>query len=141
MKNRLFIVILIGACAVMYGCGNDAKEKKVMEPEEVAEQFCRAVAGGEFEQAWALCDTVAMKDYLNEQEASWNMLEQVDSSAFSIASEMLRNIDFTVEDIVKEGEERHLFTSIGFNGSNKGKLIILKKEEGEWKVSQIADRS
>lgn len=141
MKNRLFIVILIGVCAVMYGCGNDAKEKKVMEPEEVAEQFCRAVAGGEFEQAWALCDTVAMKDYLNEQEASWNMLEQVDSSAFSIASEMLRNIDFTVEDIVKEGEERHLFTSIGFNGSNKGKLIILKKEEGEWKVSQIADRS
>ena len=140
MKSKIYIVALIGICTLMHGC-RDAKEKKVMEPEEVAEQFCRAVAGGEFEQAWALCDTVAMKDYLNELEASWNMLEQVDSSAFSIASEMLRNIDFTVEDIVKEGEERHLFTSIGFNGSNKGKLIILKKEEGEWKVSQIADRS
>ena len=140
MKSKIYIVALIGICTLMHGC-RDAEEKKVMEPEEVAEQFCRAVAGGEFEQAWALCDTVAMKDYLNEQEASWNMLEQVDSSAFSIASEMLRNIDFTVEDIVKEGEERHLFTSIGFNGSNKGKLIILKKEEGEWKVSQIADRS
>ena len=140
MKSKIYIVALIGICTLMHGC-RDAEEKKVMEPEEVAEQFCRAVAGGEFEQAWALCDTVAMKDYLNEQEASWNMLEQVDSSAFSIASEMLRNIDFTVEDIVKEGEERHIFTSIGFNGSNKGKLIILKKEEGEWKVSQIADRS
>lgn len=140
MKSKIYIVALIGICTLMHGC-RDAEEKKVMEPEEVAEQFCRAVAGGEFEQAWALCDTVAMKDYLNEQEASWNMLEQVDSSAFSIASEMLRNIDFTVEDIVKEGEERHLFTSIGFNGSKKGKLIILKKEEGEWKVSQIADRS
>ena len=140
MKSKIYIVALIGICTLMHGC-RDAKEKKGMEPEEVAEQFCRAVAGGEFEQAWALCDTVAMRDYLNEQEASWNMLEQVDSSAFSIASEMLRNIDFTVEDIVKEGEERHLFTSIGFNGSNKGKLIILKKEEGEWKVSQIADRS
>ena len=140
MKSKIYIVALIGICTLMHGC-RDAEEKKVMEPEEVAEQFCRAVAGGEFEQAWALCDTVAMRDYLNEQEASWNMLEQVDSSAFSIASEMLRNIDFTVEDIVKEGEERHLFTSIGFNGSNKGKLIILKKEEGEWKVSQIADRS
>ena len=140
MKSKIYIVALIGICTLMHGC-RDAEKKKVMEPEEVAEQFCRAVAGGEFEQAWALCDTVAMKDYLNEQEASWNMLEQVDSSAFSIASEILRNIDFTVEDIVKEGEERHLFTSIGFNGSNKGKLIILKKEEGEWKVSQIADRS
>lgn len=140
MKSKIFIVALIGICTFMHGCRN-AEEKKAMGPEEVAESFCRAVAGGEFGQAWALCDTVAMRDYLNEQEASWNMLEQVDSSAFSIASEMLRNIDFTVEDIVKEGEERHLFTSIGFNGSNKGKLIILKKEEGEWKVSQIADRS
>ena len=140
MRNKIFIAALIGICTLMHGC-RDAQEKKAMEPEEVAEQFCRAVAGGEFGQAWALCDTVAMRDYLNEQEASWKMLEQVDSSAFSIASEMLRNIDFTVEDIVKEGEERHLFTSIGFNGSNKGKLIILKKEEGEWKVSQIADRS
>ncbi len=140
MKSKIYIVALIGICTLMHGC-RDAEEKKAMEPEEVAEQFCRAVAGGEFGQAWALCDTVAMKDYLNEQKATWKMLEQVDSSAFSIASEMLRNIDFTVEDIVKEGEERHLFISIGFNGSNKGKLIILKKEEGEWKVSQIADRS
>ena len=140
MKSKIYIVALIGICTLMHGC-RDAEEKKAMEPEEVAEQFCRAVAGGEFGQARELCDTVAMKDYLNEQEASWKMLEQVDSSAFSIASEMLRNIDFTVEDIVKEGEERHLFISIRFNGSNKGKLIILKKEEGEWKVSQIADRS
>lgn len=139
MKNKIFIAALVGICTLMHGC-RDAKEKKMMEPEEVAEQFCRAVAGGEFGQARELCDTVAMKDYLNEQKATWKMLEQVDSSAFSIASEMLKNIDFTVEDIVKEGEERHLFTSIGFNGSNKGKLIILKKEEGEWKVSQIADR-
>lgn len=140
MKSKIYIVALIGICTLMHGC-RDAEKKKAMEPEEVAEQFCRAVAGGEFGQAQELCDTVAMKDYLNEQEATWKMLEQVDSSAFSIASEMLRNIDFTVEDIVKEGEERHLFISIGFNGSNKGKLIILKKEEGEWKVSQIADRS
>ena len=138
MKNKLFIAALIGICTLMHGC-RDAEEKKAMEPEEVAEQFCRAVAGGEFGQARELCDTVAMKDYLNEQKATWKMLEQVDSSAFSIASEMLKNIDFTVEDIVKEGEERHLFTSIGFNGSNKGKLIILKKEEGEWKVKMITD--
>ena len=139
MKSKIYIVALIGICTLMHGC-RDAQEKKAMEPEEVAEQFYRAVAGGEFGQAWALCDTVAMRDYLNEQEASWKMLEQVDSSAFSIASEMLRNIDFTVDDIMKEGEERHVFCSMNFNGSIKGKLIILKKEEGEWKVTAITDR-
>jgi hypothetical protein len=53
---------------------------------------------------------------------------------------MLSEVEFTIDDIVKEGEERHMFCSIGFDGNKKGKLIILKKEEGEWKVKETADR-
>ena len=63
-----------------------------------------------------------------------------DSGAFRIASQMLSEVEFTIEDIVKEGEERHIFCSIGFDVNKKGKLIILKKEEGEWKVKETADR-
>ena len=111
-----------------------------MGPEEVAESFCRAVAGGEFGQAWALCDTVAMKDYIDGRKKEWAMLEKQDSGAFRIASQMLSEVEFTIDDIVKEGEERHIFCSIGFEGNKKGKLIILKKEEGEWKVKETADR-
>lgn len=139
MKSKISIVALIGICALIHGCGN-AEEKKAMGPEEVAESFCRAVAGGEFGQAWALCDTVAMKGYIDGQKEAWEMLEKQDSSAFSIASQMLSEIEFTVDDIVKEGDERHLFCSIGFDGNRKGKLIILKKEEGEWKVKETSDR-
>lgn len=123
----------------MHGC-RDAEEKKAMGPEEVAENFCRAVAGGEFAQAWALCDTVSMKDYIDGRKEEWAMLEKQDSGAFRIASQMLSEVEFTIDDIVKEGEERHMFCSIGFDGNKKGKLIILKKEEGEWKVKETADR-
>lgn len=139
MKSKIFIVALIGICTLIHGCGN-AEEKKAMGPEDIAESFCRAVAGNELGQAWALCDTVAMKDYIDGLKEAWNMFEEQDSSAFRIASQMLSDIEFTVDDIVKEGEERHIFCYIGFDGNKKGKLIILKKEEGEWKVREIADR-
>ena len=139
MRNKIFIVALVGICALMHGCRN-AEEKKVMGPEEVAESFCKAVAGGDFGQAWALCDTVAMKGYLVGQKEARAMLEKQDSSASGIASQILSEIEFVIDDIVKEGEERHLFCSIGFDGNKKGKLIILKKEEGEWKVKETADR-
>ena len=81
-----------------------------------------------------------MKDYIDGREEEWAMKEKQDSGAFRIASQMLSEVEFTIDDIVKEGEERHLFCSIGFDGNKKGKLIILKKEEGEWKVKETADR-
>ena len=81
-----------------------------------------------------------MKDYIDGRKEEWAMQEKQDSGAFRIASQMLSEVEFTIDDIVKEGEERHMFCSIGFDGNKKGKLIILKKEEGEWKVKETADR-
>lgn len=138
MRNRISIIVLICLCSILYGCGSAAE--KAMGPEEVAESFCRAVAAGEFGQARALCDTVTMKDYINGLEADWAMLQKQDSSAFVIALQMMSEIEFNVEDVIKEDDERHLFCSIGIDGNRKGKLIILKKEEGEWKVRETADR-
>lgn len=139
MKSKIIIVALIGICTFMHGCRN-ADERKEMGPGEVAECFCRAVAGGEFEKAMELCDAEAMKTYIDGQSEAWNRLAEQDSCAFSIASQMLSEVEVTIDDIVKEGDMRHVFCSIGFNGETKGKLIILKKEEGEWKVKETADR-
>ena len=68
------------------------------------------------------------------------LFEKQDSSAFAIALQMISSLEFEVEDIIKEDEERHIFCSIGLEGNRKGKLVILKKEEGEWKVKETADR-
>lgn len=141
MRNKIFIAALIGICTLMHGCG-DAEEKKAMEPEAVAEAFCRAVAAGDFETASSLCVAAGMTEYLDRQKEGWDEVrEKEDSNALLIASEMLSEIVITINEVIKEDNRRHVFCSIGFEGNKKEKVIILQKEEGEWKVTAIADRS
>ena len=138
MKSKILIV-LIGVCAMMNGCRN-AEEKKAMGPEEVAVAFCKSVAGGEFEKAMELCDTAAMKGYIDAKAEAWSRISEQDSSAFAIAAKMLSGAEVIIDDVIKEGDERHVFCTIGFEGNTKGKVLIMKKEEGEWRVKTIADR-
>lgn len=141
--NRVFkYLIIAGAAVMMVACGRkDGGKAVVMSPEETAVEFCRAVAGGDFAEASALCDTLAMKEYIEGQEKAWSMLHKTDSSAYRIAVGLLAEAEMTVEDVMKEGDERHVFLTIGFEENRKEKLVILKKEEGEWKVTAITDRN
>ena len=141
MRNKIFIAALIGICTLMHGC-RDAEEKKAMEPEAVAEAFCRAVAAGDFETASSLCSAADMAVYLDRQKEGWDEArEKEDSSALLIASDMLSDIGITIDEVIKEDNRRHVFCSIGFEGNKKEKVMILQKEEGEWKVMPIADRT
>ena len=136
---KYFALICISGILMSCG-GNNAEELKAMGPEEVAVAFCRSVAGGEFEKAMELCDTTAMKGYIDGQAAQWNRISEQDSSTFAIAAKMLSETEILVDDVIKEGDERHVFCSIGFKENTKGKVLIVKKEEGEWRVKAIADR-
>lgn len=133
---------MFAAVAVMMAaCGRkDGRKAVEMGPEETAVEFCRAVAGGDFAKASALCDTLAMKEYIDGQEQAWSMLQKADSSAFGIAVGMLAEADMTVEDVMKDGDGRQVLLTIGFGENRKNKQVILKKEEGEWKVTAITDR-
>lgn len=136
------LLISFMAAAMLAACGrNDGRKIAEMGPEETAVEFCRAVAGGDFAGASALCDTLTMKAYIEGQEKAWSMLHKADSSAYRIAVGLLAEAEMTVEDVVKKGDERHIFLTIGFEENRKGKLVILKKEEGEWKVTEITDRN
>lgn len=136
---KYFALMCISGLLMSCG-GNNAKELKAMGPEEVAVAFCRSVAGGEFEKAMELCDTTAMKGYIDGQAAQWNRISEQDSSTFAIAAKMLSETEILVDDVIKEGDERHVFCSIRFEENTKGKVLIVKKEEGEWRVKAIADR-
>ena len=136
---KYFALMCISGLLMSCG-GNNAKELKAMGPAEVAVAFCRSVAGGEFEKAMELCDTTAMKGYIDGQAAQWNRISEQDSSTFAIAAKMLSETEILVDDVIKEGDERHVFCSIGFEENTKGKVLIVKKEEGEWRVKAIADR-
>lgn len=134
--------MIAAVAAMMAACGRkDGRKVVEMGPEETAVEFCRAVAGGDFDGASALCDTLTMKDYISSQEKAWSMLHKVDSSAYRIAVGLLAEAEMTVEEVIKKGDERHVFLSIGFEENTKEKQVILKKEEGEWKVTAITDRN
>lgn len=141
--NRIFTIVLLCACFFTAGgCKAPAGEKKVgMEPEEVVTAFTKAVAGGDFAGAMELCDSLAMNGYIEEMQKAWHMLEKKDSSAFAIAADMLKDAAVEVSEVVKEGDRRHMFYSVSFDGMTKEKVMILQKEEGEWRVTAISDRN
>ena len=141
--NRVFKYLMIAAVTVMMAACGRKEGRKVAEmgPEETAVEFCRAVAGGDFAEAAALCDTLTMKDYISSQEKAWSMLHKADSSACRIAVGLLAEAEMTVEEVIREGDERHVFLTIVFEENRKDKQVTLKKEEGEWKVTAITDRN
>lgn len=138
MRNKIFIAALIGICTLMHGCG-DAEEKKAMGPEAAVETFCRAVAAGDFETAGGLCDTVSMKEYLDEWRKVWNDLQKEDSSALAIASSMLSGAEIEVIRTERNGEKRTVLYRIEAEGNSKTRTATVKNEEGEWKVEEISD--
>lgn len=130
------------ACSVVSfaaGCGNDGKEKAEMGPEDVIEAFSRAVASGDFETAYNLCDTASMKTYLDEYMAAWEMLQEKDSSALAIASSILSGAEMKIEKVDKDGEDRIISYSLEAEGNVKERKARVRKEEGEWKVQEITD--
>lgn len=142
MKMFKYLLLVSVAAGLMVACGGSGAGKKAeMEAEDVAVSFCRAVAGGDFEKAMILCDTLTMKGYIREQEAAWHMLEKSDSSAYMIATQMLSQTEMTVDEVIKEGDRRQVFCSISFEGKTKEKVMTLQKEEGGWKVTAISDRN
>ena len=137
---------VLGAAAVMIliavGCG-ERSEKKAAEalgPEETVEAFCRAVAGGEFEAAAALCDTAAIQDYIGRYAQAWKMQAKKDSSATAIAAATLSEAEFVFDKTIRDGDTRTVsYTISSGEKMTKRKTATVKKVEGVWKVEKITD--
>ena len=110
-----------------------------MGPAEVVEAFNRAVTAGDFDKASELCDTVAMKDYLESYKEAWDTLNAEDSTILSIASSILEKAVIKVEDINKEGYKRVVLYSLEADGHSKTRKAVVRKEEGAWRVEMISD--
>ena len=138
MEMRRGIFGIMVAVVMIAGCGGG--KQTVMGPEETVEAFCRAVSVGKFDEAMSLCDTMTMKKYIDTYAQAWDVLEKKDSNTLAIAAASLAEAEFMIEDIIKEGDRRHVFFRLTFNGEEKQKLAITRKEEGAWKVETIIDR-
>ena len=140
MNHRIFITIAL--TLMLAGCGNRQAETVNLGPEETVEAFCRAIAGGEFDEAKEFCDTATMTGYIARYAEALEAQARRDSGAVAIAAAELAKTEFTVEDIVKDGEFRHVhYTISAGEGMNKKKTATVKKTEEGWKVEDITDRS
>lgn len=128
----------MGVCLMMGGCFS-GKEKKD-GPEVVVENFYRAMAAGEWDQACCLCDTVAMKDYLESYQQAWESFSQEDSAVLEIASSMLADAVVEVTGIEKAEDGRLVqFTVQTGDIKVERKALVKKDEEGAWKVTEITE--
>ena len=140
MIRTLKYIALICTSGLLMSCGgNNAEEKKALEPEEVVAGFCRAVAGGDFEEAYSLCDSAGMEDYISRYREVWKNLQKEDSSALAIASTMLAESEIEILKTAKEENGRAVYYKIEADGNTKTKKAAVVKEEGEWRVKEITD--
>lgn len=143
--RRFVTAAVVGATLMLVaGCG-EKKEKKEQEqvqgPAETVEAFCRAVAAGDFGKAKELCDTVAMKGYIETYMEAMETMAISDSGAVAIAAATLAEGQFTVDDMTRDGDSRQVSYTIGAgDGMNKKKTATVRKTEGVWKVEEITDR-
>lgn len=131
------VVIGIAAAVVILTCGKGKSDS--MGPEETVEAFCKAVTAGEWDEAEALCDTLAMKEYLDSHKEAWEELRKEDENILKIAEALLADTVMTIEDVKKEDDRRVISYTLTADGNSKTKKATLKKEEGEWRVEGITD--
>lgn len=135
------VTVIIACVATLMLLLRDAGSGDNVElgPEETVEAFCRAVTAGDFDCACGLCDTVAMKAYLDSHREAWEVLSREDSSALAIASSILSGAVMQVSDVAKDGDRRLVTYSLEADGHSKSRVATVRKEEGAWKVAGITD--
>lgn len=129
--------IYLGASVLFTGCNGGGSE--AMSPEATVEAFSRHIVSGEIDKALCLCDTTAMKEYIDGWTQTWERLEKEDSNALAIASSVLAGADFRIERTEKTDSGREVYYTINSAGESRSRKATLRKEEGEWRVETIKD--
>ena len=131
--------MIVAATMMAVSCGGNGGEK-VDGPEAVVAAFSKAVAAGQWEEAYGLCDTLSMKEYISANRLAWEYLEKADSNAMKIAAELMAQAVVEVINVEKVDGGRQVHYAIEVEGMRKErKAVVMKNEEGAWKVTAITD--
>ena len=133
-------ILMMAAVAMMaVACGGKGGGK-ADGPEAVVTAFSKAVASGQWEVAYGLCDTLSMKEYISANRQAWEYLEKADSNAMKIAAQLMGQAVVEVIDVEKVDGGRQVHYAIELEGMRKErKAVVAKNEEGAWKVTAITD--
>ena len=133
-------ILMVCAVAVMAAACGGKGGGKADGPEAVVTAFSKAVAAGQWEEAYGLCDTLSMKEYISANQQAWEYLEKADSNAMKIAAELMADVNVEILDVEKVDGGREIRYAIGIEEMRKErKAVVAKNEEGAWKVTAITD--
>ena len=139
LNNMRKILMMVAVAVMAVACGGNGGGK-ADGPEAVFTAFSKAVAAGQWEEAYGLCDTLSMKEYISANRQAWEYLEKADSNAMKIAAEMMAEAVVEVIDVEKVDGGRQVHYAIELEGMRKErKAVVAKNEEGAWKVTAITD--
>ena len=131
--------MMVAVAVMAAACGGNGGGK-ADGPEAVVTAFSKAVAAGQWEEAYGLCDTLSMKEYISANRQAWEYLEKADSNAMKIAAELMGQAVVKVIDVEKVDGGRQVHYAIELGGMRKErKAVVAKNEEGAWKVTAITD--
>lgn len=135
MKRIIGYILTIAVAAAICSCGSDKTG-----PEAVVEAFNKAISTGNWTEAEKMCDTLSMKEYMDNCRQTWAALQKEDSAAFDIAVAILAETEIKVTDIQKAEDGRVVCYTVSNDTMQKEKKASVRKdEEGEWKVTAITD--
>ncbi len=134
--SSIAIALMIAAVLIFRDKGGKEMESS---PEAVVEAFTKAISSGDFEKAYDLCDTTAMKGYLENWIRIREQMQKRDSNALAIASSILSEAAITIEGSEKTDGGRKIYYRVEAEGISKQKAAVVKKEEGEWRVEAVTD--
>ena len=139
MKGKVIFGLIVAAAMIAVGCGGNGSGK-ADGPEAVVTAFSKAVATGQWNEAYGLCDTLTMKEYISANQQAWEYLEKADSNVMKIAAQLMAEVNVEVIDVEKADNGREVHYAIEIEGMRKErKAAVAKDEEGAWKVTAITD--
>lgn len=131
------VIGVIGAAALFSAKEGKPADPQKADPEVVMTEFVDAVKTGDFDKAYNLCDTLSMKEYLDTFKEKWEENSLKDSTAFAATVEILSKTVIEINETEEKDGVCFIEYTLELDGSRRKCHAGLKKEEGEWKVTEI----
>lgn len=141
MKEMRYIACIAAAVSLTVGCigSGENSGKAPAGPEAIVTEFNRALLSGDFDRAFAVCDSLTMEEYIESYREKWNAAQKRDSSAHAIAAGMLDDAVIEMTETEKDGDVRYITYTLKTGNIQKTRKATVRKEGGEWKMEKITD--
>ena len=136
------VLAIAAVVAVLFLPGAEKVDETVKAgPEATVIEFTEAMKAGDFEKAQKFCDPKTMQEYLDAYMQKWEAMSIKDSSAFASTVRILGETTIEIGEVDMQDGVCFIDYSLKLDKNTRKCRAGLKKEEGEWKVTEITDRN